>query len=380
MSPSVRKLFLAAVFGGAVAAVAPAVASAQFGTVRYNYQFGLYPSAQFNPFLPTLPTAPGRFAFSGYTMTGVGLNGPYSVSVGYYKNTSLTIAPAYSPYSGGYYGGVGGGSVVNNGAVANRQRSAIASAQKGAKLDEGVKPSTPDFELWMKEQVNRREANDPAKPVAIDPALLTPPAEAIRNGDALNRLVGLVSGLEAKGKKAESGLCGPELMGAVVFEGGPGADAANQFRTAELEYPEVLKGMPFDDLRDGLSKAYSAVAVPAHAGKRVLAAEVDRLLKELAKARQTAAPLLKEASLSDTAEASQFFTHLESAAKFLKDPNATGVAGEKWTSIGATIADLVKHSNRFKLRFGPAAAGDEAAYESLYRGLLTYYAGLMQAK
>jgi hypothetical protein len=169
-------------------------------------------------------------------------------------------------------------------------------------------------------------------------------------------------------------------MEAVLFEGGPAADAANQFRAVELVYPEALQGMAFDDLRDGLSRAYSTVALSAHAGKRVLVADADRLVKEVAKARQTAAPLLKEASVDATAEVSQFFTHLESAAKYLKDPNATGVAGTKWSSIGATVAELVKHSNRFKLQFGPAAAGDEAAYESLYRGLLAYYAGLMQAK
>jgi hypothetical protein len=380
MPVSLRKLFGAAVLGGVVLTVTAPPVTAQ--NVRYNYQFGLYPAASYNPFLPTLPMLPGRFAFSGYTMTGVGLNGPYSVSVGYYKNTALTVGSVGSPYSGGYYGGVGSGPgwAAGSGKIADKQRSAVASAQRSAKYNTETTAPAPDFDKWMKEQTNRREAKDPANPPAIDPALIHPPEEAILSGDALNRMVGLITELEGKGKRAESGLCGPDLMSAVVFEGGPAADAANQFRSTELVFPDPLLTMPFADLRDSVSKAYSTVAFAAHSGKKVNAADVDRLLRELAKARDIVAPLMKEASVDDAKTISRFYTRLEAATKYLKDPNATGVAGEKWSSVGATTAEVVKHANRFKLRFGPVAAGEEEAYESLHRGLLTYYAGLLRAK
>jgi hypothetical protein len=385
MTRMIRKLVTATAIVVLAQMIAPTQLQAQFGpSVRYNYQFGLYPSASFNPFLPSLPNVPGRFSSSNYTLSGTGANGPYSVSFGYYRNSALSAGSSVSPYSGGYYSGVGGASAsASSGRVASQQRAAVAAAQQTARINEGGKPgssNSPDFEQWMKEQSNRRESKDPNQPPAIDPALISPPEEAIRSGDALNRILDMVAALESKGLKADSGLCGPDLLAAITFENGPAADAANQFRMAELVFPDAMAGMPFSDLRDALNKAYAPVAAQAHAGKRTNPADVERLIKEVAKAREVSRPLLKEMGVNDTWAASQFFIQLESATKFLKDPNSAGVAGVKWESIGATVSEVVKLMTRFKLRFGAAGAGEDAAYRSLHRGLLTYYVGLLQAK
>jgi hypothetical protein len=41
---------------------------------------------------------------------------------------------------------------------------------------------------------------------------------------------------------------------------------------------------------------------------------------------------------------------------------------------------VVKHLGKYGMTFGPARTGDDAAYFSVHRGLLAYYAGLLQAK
>ncbi len=372
------RILFAVVVGGLAAAPAPA----QFGpSARYNYQFGLSPALPYNPWLPTLPLAPGRYSLSGYTLSGTGANGPYEVSYVYYRNGAAIVGGGGSPYAGGYYGGVGSGpgwAAGEGSAVAARQRSAVASAQRGAKYDVAPKggATSQDVDRMLRDPANRRDGQGPA----IDAALVNPPEEAILSGEVLGRLSTLIAELEGKGKKAESGLCPPELMLKVVFDGGAAADAANQFRTSELAFPTALTGRDSSDLRTGLELAYRPVVSAAHAGKKVMPSDADKLLAEVAKARETVAPRVQDWSVDDARAVSRFFTRLEAAAKYMKDATAAGVAGVKWSQFGAPVADLSKHLTKYKLRFGPPAAGDEDAYHSLHRGLLAYYAGLLQAK
>ncbi|MEO2089852.1 MAG: hypothetical protein ABGY75_10200, partial [Gemmataceae bacterium] len=135
---------------------------------------------------------------------------------------------------------------------AARQRAAVASAQRSAAYDVAPKGgATADLDRVLRDPAARRDAQAPA----IDAALVSPPDEAVLSGEVLGRLAALIADLEAKGKKTESGLCPPELMLKVVFDGGPAADAANQFRTVELAFPSALTGAEHADLRAGLEQA-----------------------------------------------------------------------------------------------------------------------------
>jgi hypothetical protein len=377
-----RSVFpLAAVLGVAAVLTAAGPADAQFGVnprVGFTYQFGIQPNASYNPFAPFLPTLPGRFTFRGYTLSGVG----GTVSYGYYRSAAA-VAPTYlfgyngvdeyAPLSGGFGGG---------GKVAAQQRTAIANAQRNAKWDKGATDTTPDFDRWLKDAAARRETPDPkaAKGPAVDAALVDPPEEAILSGDALNQLAARVRELEKQGKKANAGLLAPELTTKIVFTGGAAADAANLYRDPTLRFPATFKSDTYAELRTDLEKAFAPVAREVHAGKRSPAADVDKLLKAVERGQQTTRQVVADATFGDACEVSEFFTGLESATKYLKDDKSVGVAGAEWSALGATVAEVVRHQAKYGLRFGPVKAGDEAAYFSLHRGLLAYYAGLLQAK
>jgi len=66
--------------------------------------------------------------------------------------------------------------------------------------------------------------------------------------------------------------------------------------------------------------------------------------------------------------------------KYLKQADSAGVLGTKWNTVGVNVSDLVKHLHKYQVRFGRVSNGDDAAYGSLHRGLLAYYAALSQAK
>lgn len=359
---------------------AAASAPAQFGpAARLNYQFGMSANVSRNPWLPILPQVPGRFSYHGYTLSGIGANGPYSVSYGYYRLTGVVVAPgggmpypeAATTFGSGYRPG--------SGKVTSEQRAAVGNAQRNAKWDAGLTETNPDFDRWLKDAATRRDVKDPNAP-AVDPALVDPPDEAVVSGEVLNDLTARIRELEKVGKKAKPGLYAPELVGKIVFAGGPAAEAANLYRVTELRYPTALSAGQYDLLRADLDKAFGVVAKEAHAGKKTPPADVQWLLKAVGKAREAARPIVADAPLAEASEVSEFFARLETATKYLKEEKSTGVAGAKWSSVGATVSEVVQHQAKYGLRFGPAKAGDEAAYYSLHRGLLAYYVGLLQAK
>ncbi len=358
--------------GGLLAVSTPA--SAQFGpSARFNYQFGLASQMPYNLWLPGLPQVPGRFVYQGYTLSGVGGNGPYTINYGTFRN------PAVGGYSSGpgYYQQetLGFGSSSSGSArLADQQRSAIAAAQRAATTE---KPKAPNAEDWLRDAAKRRD-NPEVAAIAVKAELIDPPLETILNGSVLNDLAGLIRNLEKTKSKAQPGLCAPELLLKLNFEGGAASSALHFFRNPELVYPECLRGNDSASVRKDLNAAFEAVAKEAGAGKQVPLAEVEKLIAAIRKAHDDADGLMKDAPVGQARELCEFFSHLDDAAKYLKSAESVGVAGAKWASLGGTVSDLSQHLAKYKIRIGPCPSGDEAAYYSLHRGLLAYYAGLLQ--
>ena len=380
MANSLRGLLavgVLALLGGSASAQLPRFG---YSLPGYTFAWGFSPSVSYSPYL-NLPRVPGFYQFQGYTLSGVGgLYGPSSVNYGYYRNGSFG-------YGGGGYdpelaATFGSGYRSSYSKVADYQRSAIDQAQRNAKWDTGATSTTPDFDRWLKDAAARRDAT-PAKEVkevAIDPALVNPPDEAIVSGEVLNKIATRIRELEKQGKKATPGLLAPDLTTKIVFAGGAAADAANQFRDTELRFPAALKETGFTELRAELEKSYAAVVKDVQAGKKANQADVDRLLKAIRKAHESTRQLVADAPFGEACDMCDFFAKLESATKYLKDEKSVGAAGADWSAVGATVAEVVRHEAKYGLRFGPAKGGDEAAYFALHRGLLAYCVGLAQAK
>lgn len=364
---------VAVVAGMLLLTAAPPVRAQSFGVTRW-LQFQYVPRWQSNPYMLTNPQ---RYVLSNLTASYIG---PYGDAVLYrHAGYNMPAALRYNSHEPGQVLGSGFGS---NSKVAAEQRSAIAEAQRNAKWDQGATEQFPGFDQWMKDAGARREGTAPekgAKELPVDPALVNPPDEAILSGDALNRLAVRIRELEKLGKKGTPGLLAPELTTKIVFVGAA-ADAANLFRGTELKYPASIQTAQFEPLRKELDKAFGPVAKDAHAGKKANPADVDRLLKAIAKARETSRQTVADAAFTDACDVCDFFTKLESATKVLKDEKTAGVAGKEWSVAGVTVAELVQHLGKYGLRFGPVKSGEEAAYFSLHRGLLAYCFALSQAK
>jgi hypothetical protein len=359
----------------AVLALAAGGAQAQlprfgFSVPGYTYQYGFGQSVSYSPYFPNLPRVPGMSSTQSYSLPGMGPNGPYTLNYGIYRNTSsgsrggVGFFDYPSPYTGGYN------------SVSERQSNAVRAAQRAAQWDAAATAGVKDFDRAV------RDARAPADPkaVALDRELLEPSDEVVRSGAALNKLAELIRAEQKGGKKAQPGLYAPDLTSKIVFGGGPAAAAANVFREPELEYPDALLGGKLDDPRAALDKAFAAVAKDAYTGKKTNPAAVDRLTKAVAAFKESARQAVADARLADAKAASEFLARLDEAARYLADAKSSGVGGERWSSTGATVAEVVAHLDKFGLTFAPAAPADETAYRSLHRGLLAYLLALRQAK
>ena len=342
------------------------------------------------------PAYPVPFNFYSYqyqSLSGVNSSGPYSFSRYSYSNSPVPYFPSYGNYSNNYSpdstsapGSMGGGygstgpSYEGASPLLDRQRSALKSAQNNAKWNApGDAGGKTDFDLWLSEQSNRREANNPMQP-AIDIALINPNDEQLLSGNALNDLAARILALEAKGKKGAPGLCPPELLEKIAFAGGPAADALNRMHAAKLQYPEILKSPDLVAVADAFDQAYAPIFASIDAGKKVAPADIDRLLTVIEKARPMTDAAVKAATIKDASALLAFYSTLEAAAKYLRAPESVGAVGGKWHSLGVNVSDLAKHMQKYRVRFGRAAPGDDAAYGSMHRGMLAYYAALSQAK
>jgi len=71
-------------------------------------------------------------------------------------------------------------------------------------------------------------------------------------------------------------------------------------------------------------------------------------------------------------ESKRYLGELNEAMKLLEKPHAGNYFNGKFSAQGKTVADLIRHMSKHGLRFAPAVAGDEAAYENLHRALAVY--------
>jgi len=372
MSRSAKYLIAAFVAGAAVVATA-GPANAQYGYF-YRQQPTIYSYYAFGPVV--MPFGYGIMPAYGLGMNRSGAFFP-SPTGGYgFMSSRLYYSPMYYPSYGG--GGGYSPSYPTSGSygygMAARESYYLRQAQQGAAgygaagglvnydrvaPDRGAKAADPKV-LWKN------------SPEAFRHALLNPTDQEIATGQALNVLLRAIPDLESAGAKADPPFLPPDFLAKVTFAGGPSADALNLVRTGTVEFPPVLRGSEFDGPRAAVEKDLAAAAEQVRNGKKVDTFLFDRIGENVKR--------MKAKPEADDDAAAAVLARLERVVKFLKTPDANGLFVPAWQTDGVTLRDLSKFMARFKLEFGPAAAGGEPVYAALHRGTAAYVNQLAQAK
>ena len=365
MSRLVKLLTVSAVAGAAVLATAGPVAAQVW--VRPAYP-GLQPWIY-------------RTQYSGmYFPSPTGGYGFYNQHQ-YYSTSPLRtfiLGPGYGVPGNYFYGSAAGmtGAGLN---LAGREQAALQQAQRDARNNAAARQQI--FDQWAYERGSKRvDASKPKDlPEGLRQAVLNPSPDDLASGKALNDLLAAIQGWEAKGVKAETPFLPPDALAKVVVTGGPPADALNLLRTGKVNFPPALQAPDLDAIRAAIERDAAAAAEQARAGKKVDPVLADRIADAARRLKTKAAPLLRgETGFDDATAAVGSLNRLEAAARFLKSPDANGLFVPAWQAVGATLSDLSKYMGRFKLRFGPAAPGDEGVYAAVHRGMVGYLTQLTQ--
>jgi hypothetical protein len=362
------KLLTLSFAAGAVVLTTARPAAAQLAWIRPAYpgfQPWIYRTQYSGMFFPS-PT--GGYGF--YTQHQYYSSSPLTT---YLYNPGI-MPGAYSYGSASALTGIGQN-------LAGREQLALQQAQRDARNDAAARQQI--FDQWAYERGSKRiDSNAPkSAPEGLRPAVLTPSAEDLTSGKALNELLAAIQGLEGKGAKAEAPFLPPDSVARIVFAGGPAADALNLFRSDRVDFPAALRGPEYDDFRAAIEHDIAEVAAQVRAGKKVDPMVYDRLSDNARKLKLRVIPAVRGDLVFDDATAAiGFVNRLEATAKFLKSTGANGLFVSGWQTIGVALNDLTKYMGRFKLQFGPVASGDEGVYAALHRGMVGYYAQLSQPR
>jgi len=372
----------------------PAAASAQFG-LPFGSPFGGPFGPQLRP-LPSLPVLPALPSLGALTQ----IPNPYSYipriqvgipGAGLVINTrriavNNIVANYYASgyYASGLYGQNGSymtGSTGTRTDLLAAQQRAITQAQREASL--------PGARDQITGQANYEKGAAPAHPEdgpqgppdALRKALAASSPAEVASGDALNEVLKEVIRVEAKGAKGPSAYIPSLLLDDVRFAGSPAADLLNFARRAgSLPFPAGFEDPTLALLRDDLEKDFAAAAVAVQAGKAPEAAKLARLEVTFQRVQDAAGPVIKNLPFEEATAMRRFLNRMSGAIKAMKGNAAVGLIDPRWAAEGLTVADLTRHMTRHKLHFGPAPVGDEEAYVTLHRNLVTYLFVLTQPK
>lgn len=351
---------------GVTWAASASPASAQVASVYHPY-FGRYNFARFQTFQLNLNTPYGPLSF-GSTYYG----SPNKA------RQATALASSYNPYTMtyGYLRAGAGGAFAGNPQLERQQKELARAQRRGQAVNDFESRSAiADQTAYERGAKPTAVAAEGSTLNAANRALLAAAPGDVASGKALNDLLAAIRPLDEKTTKPiDSSLLPPDLAGKVLFAGSASADALNLLRAGPLAFPEGLKESAFDRLRAELDKAYTAMT-DAPAADRAAA---TRLLETVQRARESTADAVRELSFADASAVARFFNRLEAAAQLLTTPATAAAYVPNWSSIGLTVRDLCRHMTKFHLTFGPAAPGDEDAYEVVHRAMVSYYVALTQ--
>jgi hypothetical protein len=138
-----------------------------------------------------------------------------------------------------------------------------------------------------------------------------------------------------------------------------------------LSWPLVLQAAEYQEPREALTaSAPRAVEQAVHGG--VQPESLRGMEDALTKLNGRLADNIKKLPPPRYIESKRYLGELKEALKLLEKPHAGDYFTGKFSARGKTVGELVQHMSRQGLRFAPALAGDEPAYEYLHHYLVVY--------
>jgi hypothetical protein len=351
-----------------------------------------------NPYAPT-PLSPysgygyspsgsysGGCYGSGYG-NGGGTNGGYSVGSGNYSGGSYGASGGTSGYSGGNSGAYGGscgdpysGYLTGGAAVISSQASFLVSKRQADVLHEQARSSAVDvqrkiYEEWKYERNDqptleqiRRENWEQAYKRAI----FNPPLNDIWSADALNRIFDHASRIQGRGLAGQTIPLDDETVNQISFSIGVAGNVGALKDKGKLHWPKVLERKEFGTERNLFTHLTADAVRQGAMNNKVDNGTIEAMESNLAALNEKLAERIRDLSPDNYVGAKHYLNELDQALRILKRTDVAKFLNNEYVARGKTVGELIQDMSSLGLRFAPAVPGNEAAYNSLYRGLVAY--------
>lgn len=353
-----------------------------------------------NPGAP--PAASANAAYLGSGQREAMITGgfpPIHVNVTGPTISTVQTAPAggggmpFMPMMGGYGGYGHGGGMAGAGpgigygfaleGMASLQRAQgeywkdITQAQKQREefLQKNLETARKrvEFEKWYESQLdNAIKQRDRERTTDLDWARRDPPRTEIWSGRTLNVLLRSILGAPAPTRGPFISLDPEVLRGLNLTDGSTRGNLALAKDEGRIAWPEALDDPYFDGPRDRFSKNFATAMRSANEGEMPERTVLRELRDDLTTLDNRLNDKASDLSPSAFIEGRRLITRLRDNVRGLSDSRLVR-SNTNWRSSIRTVADLVNHSMKNGLQFGPAATdADYPAYTAAYYALRSY--------
>jgi hypothetical protein len=288
-------------------------------------------------------------------------------------------------YGYGYYPGAVGGYLQGAASVISSQGQFAINQQQAILVREDIKSAriankqkAMEQYLWERQNMPTLQ-DDRERDQALDArrAKTQPPPTEVWSGKSLNDILAEITKTEnANGVRGPSVPLDDAVLQHINLTTGATQGSLSMIRDGRLSWPALLRRPQFDGDRTKIDQVLGDLAKQAGAGA-LDSGSLDTVIQATSNLRQALKASVAELPSDDYIRTVRYLNQLEETWKTLQQPGSSKLlAGGRSGLQAGTVGDLVEQMNRQGVRFGPAAQGDEGAYNALYQALLAYDIGL----
>lgn len=305
---------------------------------------------------------------NAYSQTS-GVNMPFTFSR---ANSMYAPGNSYAPTSFGWNAGMSpGGYLTGNAYSYNRPVYTGPSSY--------VRPEGPRkaFDRWALDRDQQLSANEAQrKQEDLKRSLGNPSSGDLSSGIALNAIIDALEGSVDKLKTVHSTAVDGAFLTRLNFTRGSGSVGLLR-NGGKIEWPAVYaKLTPADDVAKMqaqverfLQQAYSQVSETGKGDAEVL----KNLALSISSLTELSSAGAKSLTFGENVDVKRFLKSLEDSVAFLKQPDAADWLPGKQKVNPQTVAELAQTMIEKKVRFAPAVVGNDYAYATMHRALVTLY-------
>jgi hypothetical protein len=363
-------------------------------------RFGSSGSLYGNPFAPS-PLSP--YSGYGYSLAGSSSGGCYGSGYGTgggsygsssagYGNGSGGYSGAYGSgggYTGGYSGSCGdpySGYLTGAAGVISSQASFLVSKRQADVLNEQARSAAVDvrrkiYEQWKYERNDqptleqiRREGWEQAYKRAI----FNPPLNDIWSADALNRILDHASRIQGRGIDGATVALNDGTIRQINFSTGVAGSIGVLKERGRLRWPTILEREDYGTERELFSHLAVDAVRQGAMNNRVDPGTLHAMQTNLATLNERLTGRVGDLAPEDYMDAKRYLKDLDQALRILKRPDVAKFLNNEYAARGQTAGELIQNMSSLGVRFAPATPGSEAAYNALYKGLVSYDLTLTQ--